>query len=292
MDPAIPIARVPFAVPPRIDCYHCGLPVARGRDYRVVIDGTPRAMCCAGCHTVAQTIVQHGLTSYYQHRGALPASAETVPQAVHDLSAYELIEIEHALTQAVGGAAREAALMLEGVTCADTLQQVVEDVLTGNLEADHALIASMLYYIDVFPDRCHHPKEDEYLFRLLRERTSSSNTLLEDLQAQHVRGAQRVTYLQQLFVHYLAGAPDGLRNFTEAVESYATFLWNHIEQEENRVLPLAKKYLQKSDWQEIDAAFHANSDPLGGADVQRESLKLKQRITNLLPRKLQRHPRG
>jgi hypothetical protein len=50
--------------------------------------------------------------------------------------------------------------------------------------------------------------------------------------------------------------------------------------------------MQKSDWQEIDAAFRASRDPLGGADVQREFLKLKQRITNLLPRKLRRHPRG
>ncbi|HEV2008678.1 MAG TPA: hypothetical protein VGQ88_08140 [Burkholderiales bacterium] len=65
-----------------------------------------------------------------------------------------------------------------------------------------------------------------------------------------------------------------------------------MEQEENRVLPLAEKHLQKSDWQEIDAAFRANSDPLGGVDVQREFLKLKQRITNLLPRKLRRHARG
>lgn len=49
---------------------------------------------------------------------SLPASPETVPQAVRDLFAYELIEIEHALTQDVGGDAREAALMLEGVTYA------------------------------------------------------------------------------------------------------------------------------------------------------------------------------
>lgn len=118
MDPVVPIARVPFAEPQRTDCYHCGLPVARGCDYRLIIDGTPRAMCCAGCHAVAQTIVEHGLTSYYQHRSALPASAQTVPPAARDLSAYELIEIEHALTRDIGGDAREAALMLEGITCA------------------------------------------------------------------------------------------------------------------------------------------------------------------------------
>ncbi len=170
------------------------------------------------------------------------------------------------------------------------LQQVVEDVYTHHIEADHALIACMLYYIDIFPERCHHPKEDEYLFRRLRERTASADAVLDELQAQHIRSAQMMAYLQQLFVHYLGGAPDGLRQFAEAVESYAMFLWDHMEQEENRVLPLAEKYLQPVDWQAIDDGFRANKDPLGDAHVQQEFRKLNQRIINLLPRKLKRHP--
>lgn len=169
------------------------------------------------------------------------------------------------------------------------LQQVVEDVFTHHIEADHALIACMLYYIDIFPERCHHPKEDEYLFRRLRERTASADAVLDELQAQHIRSAQMMAYLQQLFVHYLGGAPDGLRHFAEAVESYAMFLWDHMEQEENRVLPLAEKYLQPGDWRIVDEGFRANKDPLGDAHVQQEFSRLKQRIINLLPRKLKRH---
>ncbi|MBI2225102.1 MAG: hypothetical protein HYU44_09135, partial [Betaproteobacteria bacterium] len=64
---------------------------------------------------------------------------------------------------------------------------------------------------------------------------------------------------------------------------------DHMEQEENRVLPLAEKYLQPDDWQAIDTAFRANRDPLGGEQLQREFRKLKQRIANLLPRRLKPH---
>jgi len=169
------------------------------------------------------------------------------------------------------------------------LEQLVREMLTRRVDADHALIACMLYYIDDFPERCHHPKEDEYLFRLLRERTSSADAVLDELQAQHVRSAQMMAYLQRSFVHYLGGAPDGLRHCADAVESYAAFLGDHMEQEENRVLPLAEKYLQPGDWQAIDAAFRANQDPLRGEQLQQEFRKLKQRITNLLPRKLKSH---
>lgn len=182
---------------------------------------------------------------------------------------------------------REEHRMLRSVMHA--LEQVVQELLTHHIDADHALIACMLYYIEDFPERCHHPKEDEYLFRLLRERTSSADAVLDELQAQHVRSAQMMAYLQRLFVHYLGGAPGGLRHFSDAVESYAAFLEDHMEQEESQVLPVAEKYLQPGDWQAIDAAFRANQDPLRGEQLQQEFRKLKQRITNLLPRKLKPH---
>ena len=182
---------------------------------------------------------------------------------------------------------REEHRMLRSVMQA--LEQVVRELLTHHIDADHALIACMLYYIEDFPERCHHPKEDETLFRLLRERTSSADAVLDELQAQHVRSAQMMAYLQRSFVHYLGGAPDGLRHFYDAVESYAAFLGDHMDQEENRVLPLAEKYLQPGDWRAIDAAFRASQDPLRGEQLQQEFRKLKQRITNLLPRKFKPH---
>ena len=182
---------------------------------------------------------------------------------------------------------REEHRMLRSVM--QTLEQVVQELLTLHIDADHALIACMLYYIEDFPERCHHPKEDEFLFRLLRERTSRADAVLDELQAQHVRSAQMMAYLQRSFVHYLGGAPGGLRHFADAVESYAAFMGDHMAQEENRVLPLAEQYLQPGDWQAINAAFRFNQDPLGGEQLQQEFRKLRQRIANLLPHRLKPH---
>ncbi|NIR93264.1 MAG: hypothetical protein GWO08_06185, partial [Gammaproteobacteria bacterium] len=41
-------------------CFHCGEPVPQGLDFKVIIDGEPRAMCCPGCQAVARTIVDSG----------------------------------------------------------------------------------------------------------------------------------------------------------------------------------------------------------------------------------------
>jgi len=75
-------------------------------------------MCCAGCQAVAQTIVDHGLTSYYRQRSALPVREDSVPQVVRELAAYAIPEVESELAHALDDHAREAALMLEGITCA------------------------------------------------------------------------------------------------------------------------------------------------------------------------------
>ena len=57
-------------------CYHCGLPVPKGAEYQVEIDGRSRPMCCHGCQAVAQAIVDGGLTTFYQHREAPSRKAE------------------------------------------------------------------------------------------------------------------------------------------------------------------------------------------------------------------------
>jgi hemerythrin-like domain-containing protein len=51
------------------------------------------------------------------------------------------------------------------------LKDLLAEVHAQRMKVDFPLLWSMVYYIDAFPDRLHHPKEDEWLFRLLRQRT-------------------------------------------------------------------------------------------------------------------------
>ncbi|MFI4914839.1 MAG: heavy metal translocating P-type ATPase metal-binding domain-containing protein, partial [Steroidobacterales bacterium] len=117
MDAGILSSSAPAAQRPQNECYHCGLSLSDDRRFRVTIDGVERALCCAGCQAVAQIIVDHGLISYYRHRSALPARGQTVPPAVRELAAYDVPEVERALTRDAGIHVREAALMLTGITC-------------------------------------------------------------------------------------------------------------------------------------------------------------------------------
>ncbi len=49
---------------------------------------------------------------------------------------------------------------------------VLGEIEAGRTDTDHDLCAAAIDYFDVFLDSVHHPKEDAYLFNMLRQRTT------------------------------------------------------------------------------------------------------------------------
>jgi hemerythrin-like domain-containing protein len=170
----------------------------------------------------------------------------------------------------------------------EVLQHVLRDIAAEHAEADFNLLAAALYYIDDFPERLHHPKEDEHLFAALRARSPEFNAVLDELQGEHVLGAEMVREMHAALVHYLAGAYGSLEAFKLRVDAYASMLREHMRKEES-LLARACTSLTESEWRDILAAFEANQDPLLARDVRAEFRKLYRRIQNLLPHKL-RYP--
>ena len=172
-----------------------------------------------------------------------------------------------------------------------TLQEMLKDIAAEHCDADFQLIATILYYLDAFPERCHHPKEDKYLFKHLRARTDQANDLLDELEAQHAESARLMAALERAFVLYQGGAPGGLAAFAKVADAYARLQWKHMDLEEERMFALAHQHLFGMDWFAIDRAFRANEDPLFGATARDEFAKLRQRIVNRLPARVKRRVR-
>lgn len=57
-------------------CFHCGQPVPAGERLRLVIGGAEREMCCVGCASVAQLIVDSGCENFYLRRSAPSARVD------------------------------------------------------------------------------------------------------------------------------------------------------------------------------------------------------------------------
>ncbi len=126
--------------------------------------------------------------------------------------------------------------------------------------ADPTQMRAIVRYLQDFPVALHHPKEEMHIFRRLRERTSSVNAELDELERQHVRDHLLVAELREQ-VERLAGAssPDAAsaatRSLEEIVNRYADFHWEHMGREESVILPAAQRHLSEADWAEIDTAF-------------------------------------
>lgn len=76
-------------------------------------------MCCIGCEAVAQSIVDNGLVDYYRHRDAMPETRrEAMPVELQELGLFDHPDFQKSFVRPVGEHEREAALILEGITCA------------------------------------------------------------------------------------------------------------------------------------------------------------------------------
>lgn len=172
---------------------------------------------------------------------------------------------------------RSFAAMLHG------LKYLLREMREKGSAPDFKLLWAMVYYLDAFPEKIHHPKEDDYLFARLRARTREAVSVLDDLERQHGDGARAIRELEHALGHYEAGKPGGFELFAAAVDKFSAKTWQHVNVEEKSVIPLAKEYLTPADWVEIAEAFGEHGDPRFGTDLEDEFRALFSRIVNLAP---------
>lgn len=162
------------------------------------------------------------------------------------------------------------------------LKELARMAQDATVRPDFRVFRAMLRYIDEYPERLHHPKEDKFLFARLAARSEEARALVEDLKSEHVTGARLIRELERAFLFFEEGWPAGAPEFLSAVNDYADFHWGHMRKEEEKLLPLAERHLQAEDWKAIDAAFAANSDPIAGMH-EHHFQQLFSRIANLAP---------
>lgn len=163
------------------------------------------------------------------------------------------------------------------------LRRTVGNIRDHGARPNFEVLRALLFYIDAYPERLHHPKETEQLFRRLRERSSAATAVLDRLERDHERGEQEILRLEhQLLEVEMLGA-GRLPAFVAAVELFCDRYMEHMHVEEHDILPLARQVLTEADWAAINTAFEANRDPLTGHKPEQEYEALLRRIVNLLP---------
>jgi hemerythrin-like domain-containing protein len=127
------------------------------------------------------------------------------------------------------------------------------------------VLRAMLFYIDEFPERRHHPKESDLLFPMIARVAPELMEVIARLERDHVSGESRVRELQHLLLAWELLGDSRRVPFQDAARKYVEFYLTHMRTEETELLPVAQKLLTEQEWEQLNAAFQ-NSDPLVTGD--------------------------
>lgn len=163
--------------------------------------------------------------------------------------------------------------------------ETLADARRAGVAADARQMRGIVRYLQEFPVALHHPKEEQFLFARLRERTDAFDAELDELRHQHHRDEEMVADLaaqvQSLEICAdPAAAVAATRALDESVQAYASFLWEHMGREESVILPAAQQHLNDADWVEIDRAFQLNRELTEQRGLDKAYRQLFSRIVN------------
>ena len=130
------------------------------------------------------------------------------------------------------------------------------------------VLRAMLFYVDEFPERQHHPKESTLLFPRVAQLAPQTQETIRQLDHDHAKGEASVRELQHLLLAWELLGESRRTAFEQAARAYCRFYLEHMRLEETVVLPAAQKMLTEQDWQALDEAFAANVDPLARQNLQ------------------------
>jgi hemerythrin-like domain-containing protein len=145
-----------------------------------------------------------------------------------------------------------------------SMRMMVERGPQDDAERFFDVLRAMLFYIDEFPERLHHPKESDLLFPRVARRSPELMETVTRLERDHLHGEASVRELQHLLLAWELLGETRRQAFVDAFKPYVDFYLEHMRLEESVILPEAEKQLSEAEWAELDAAFERNRDPLTG----------------------------
>lgn len=125
-------------------------------------------------------------------------------------------------------------------------------------------LRAMLFYIDEFPEKHHHPKESALVFPLVAKAAPHIAPVIQRLESEHQHGHERARELMHLMVAWELLGEGRRQIFEDEVQRYVDFYREHMRMEEQVILPEAERNLSSTDWHVLNAAFATNRDPLNG----------------------------
>jgi hemerythrin-like domain-containing protein len=134
--------------------------------------------------------------------------------------------------------------------------------LKAGTPPDFSQLRRLVAYHERFPQRRHHPAEEEHLFRAVLRRDPGAERAIKRAKRDHAACAGYVERLRTALAYWERGDPKAGSEVALQADDYARFCRLHARIETRDVLSVAVKVLSDQDWLAIERAYAATDDPL------------------------------
>jgi hemerythrin-like domain-containing protein len=108
----------------------------------------------------------------------------------------------------------------------------------------------------------HHTAEDDLLWPLLLERCPPDAELVHRMEAQHAGIDPLIAAITTLSAEFVVAAdPEAGARLAEVIDGLAAVLFQHLDEEELEILPLARKHLSVVEWDAMGARARVGTPP-------------------------------
>jgi hemerythrin-like domain-containing protein len=143
---------------------------------------------------------------------------------------------------------------------------------------DYELMSDVMFYMIHYTDLVHHPRED-LAFARINQLEPGLEKVITELGAQHATLKEAGDALVRALNDIINGSIISRSDFEIPAREYVELFRNHMQREEETVLPLVTTLLGPRDWSAIDAAIRHIEDPLFGDKVEERYAALREQIS-------------
>lgn len=127
----------------------------------------------------------------------------------------------------------------------DILRAICEKMASHKtIQGEH--LDQIMAFLRIFIDRCHHGKEERFLFpEISNANVPKKADIVDELMNEHAEGRKLVEQMGAALERFYRGDQEAPGVFMDAVDRYEDLIRNHIHKENTILFPQAEKKLSE-----------------------------------------------
>ncbi len=151
------------------------------------------------------------------------------------------------------------------------------NLLKQEMPINYSLVHDIVDYLAHHSERVHHPKEDILYLYYLENYGRESD--IENLELEHQHLSTKTHGFLNTLDMILQDAVVPQHVFMEQLETFITAQKQHLDMEEQSILPLIERVFNASDWQAVEGLWNVSEDdPVFGETIAEHYKQLAERV--------------